>query len=264
MITYQRLLGALGLPLLFAFANCADGPEDAAPITLSASGERPDEGASEHFLSAGKLTQFGTLDQLNRGVLDGSARVWTVAQAGDFGVGTFNALDGEMMVLDGVVYQFTADGQMKVANSNLRTPFAAVTRFSAERSFNAAPLTGYAALQGFITTSLPNQNMPYAIKVKGTFSSLKTRSPRRQELPYPTLAEAVTTQATFDHTNISGTMVGFRLPAYFGTTNAAGYHFHFVSDDRTKGGHVLDVSVASAVVQSRTITETEMHIEDED
>jgi len=242
--------------------GCA-GASNVAPASNETTGssaraaEKGDSGHEAHHEDRWRkttLTQFGTLDQLNRAVLDGPTTVEEVGHGGDFGLGTFNALDGEMIVLDGVVYQFRSDGVLRVADRKEHSPFAAVIAFHSGKSFAiSAPIAGYPALQAFITNSLPDQTQMIAIKVHGTFSSLKTRAPRRQTPPYPPLAEAVKTQAEFTHTNIRGTLVGFRLPTYLGTTNAAGYHFHFVSDDHTKGGHVLDASTDSATVEAQTL-----------
>ncbi|HEU4411397.1 MAG TPA: acetolactate decarboxylase [Polyangiaceae bacterium] len=269
MAIYQRLLGVLGVSVLCATINCAGEADNGGAIALgggtdNASGSPTEAPTSDLLGKANKIRQFGTLDQLNRGVFDGPASASRASGSNFLGVGTFNALDGEMIVLDGVVYQFTSDGVVTTNTSNLFTPFAAVISFAPTKSFTAGALGGFSALQGFLTASLPNQNMGYAIKIHGTFSTMRTRSPRRQTAPYPTLAQAVQTQVTFDYPNVTGTMVGFRLPSYFGTVNATGYHFHFISDDRTKAGHVLDVSTDSVTVEAQTVTELDLAIQNEE
>ena len=62
----------------------------------------------------------------------GSSRSRELKKHGDFGIGTFDALDGEMIVLDGVVYQAKADGHIYQAADNLTTPFATVTYFDSD------------------------------------------------------------------------------------------------------------------------------------
>ncbi len=244
-------------------------PENVAATesTVTTGAEVSAEISSDHLWHSRResLVQFGTLDQLNRAVLDGTTPVREIERSGDFGVGTYNALDGEMIVLDGVVYRFTSDGVLRVANRNDLAPFAAVTTFRPDQHFaiNQA-LTGYPALQASLSNSIPDQSRMFAIKVHGTFSAITTRAPHRQVKPYPTLAEAVKTQAVFNNTNIRGTLVGFRLPAYLGTTNATGYHFHFVSDNHQVGGHVLDVSVNWATVEVEALEHLQVNVPEDD
>ncbi|WP_394848895.1 acetolactate decarboxylase [Pendulispora brunnea] len=270
-----RVLGAVGFVLSSCLFACSSSPSSsyAAPpgesekvestesmVTAATieNGESSRESRHRHHHSP-TLVQFGTLDQLNRAVLDGPATAKDVARNGDFGLGTYNALDGEMMVLDGVVYRFTSDGVLRVAHRNDLVPFAAVTDFRPDSHYVVqSPLANYEALRTFVTNAVPDQNRMYALKVHGSFATIKTRAPRRQSIPYPTLAEAVKTQVEFTNTNVRGTMVGFRLPTYLGTANATGYHFHFVSDNHRVGGHVLEVSVDWATVEVEALDRLEM------
>jgi len=232
-----------------AFAGCAGSQKPAPADHEVTSATHAGPSGREDAWTKSTLTQFGTLDQLVRGAYDGPTPVGDLAANGDFGLGTFNALDGEMVVLDGVVYKVQADGVPREASRTEHTPFASVTFFHADQHVPvSSPVANLAALQTLITNAAPDATRMLAIKVHGTFSTLKLRAPRRQSPPYVPLAEATKTQAEFTHANVQGTMVGFRLPQYLGTANATGYHFHFVSDDHQKGGHVLDASATSATV----------------
>ncbi|WP_394838345.1 acetolactate decarboxylase [Pendulispora rubella] len=271
-----RVSGAVGVVLSSCLFACSSSPSStysgqsekvetsesmvtAATIENAESAQSNGERESRGHRHRGTLVQFGTLDQLNRGVLDGPATAKDVGRNGDFGVGTYNALDGEMMVLDGVVYRFTSDGVLRVAHRNDPVPFAAVTDFRPDSHYVVqSPLANYEALRTFVTNAVPDQNRMFAIKVHGSFASIKTRAPRRQSIPYPPLAEAVKTQVEFTNTNIRGTLVGFRLPTYLGTANATGYHFHFVSDNHRAGGHVLDVALDWATVEVEALDRLEM------
>jgi acetolactate decarboxylase len=110
-------------------------------------------------------------------------------------------------------------------------------------------------LQAQIDSELSTLDMPYAVKVSGQFMALKVRAPHRQSVPYPTLADALVDQVLFESQNISGTMVGFRLPNYLANSNAAGYHFHFISDDEQHGGHVLECQGNALTVEIDTIAQ---------
>ena len=189
------------------------------------------------------LFQYSSLQTLQAGVYDGDLTAGELKRHGDFGLGTFNTLDGEMVVLDGSVYQVKADGVVYRPADSQKLPFAVVTDFAADQTIEVDQAVDCAGLQKYLDSQLPSLNVPYAIKISGTFAQLKTRSVPSQIRPYRPLAEVVKTQATFDFTNVSGDMVGFRLPGYMAGVNAAGYHLHFLTADRKAGGHVLSCQV---------------------
>jgi acetolactate decarboxylase len=205
------------------------------------------------------IVQIAPLERLNQGGYDGTTTVAEIRSFANFGIGTLEGLDGEMILLDGIVYHAPANGTLRVAGPKEIIPFATLTRFRKESAFaSRSPLTDYAALQAFLTTSIPDQNMICAIEIRGRFKTLKIRAPRKQSVPYPPLTEALKTQAVFELTNVEGSFVGFRFPPYFGTVNAPGYHFHFVSADRTRGGHVLEVNAESVDVAVQTIEDYQL------
>jgi acetolactate decarboxylase len=105
---------------------------------------------------------------------------------------------------------------------------------------------------------LPSLNVPYAIKITGVFTTLQTRSVPKQTKPYPPLAQVVKTQSTFDFSNVTGVMVGFRLPTYMSGVGAVGYHLHFLTADRKAGGHVLKCQVQRVTVEIDTTSELNM------
>jgi acetolactate decarboxylase len=201
------------------------------------------------------------LERLNQGGYDGTTTVAEVQRLGDFGIGTLEGLDGEMILLDGIVYHAPASGTLRIAGRKEVIPFATLTQFRSERSFSTTSFADYAGLQSHLTTAIPDQSSIHAIAVKGRFKTLKIRAPRKQNVPYPPLAEALKTQAIFELTNVEGTFVGFRFPAYFGSVNAPGYHFHFVSADRTRGGHVLEAKADTVAVSVQTIESYQLRYE---
>lgn len=199
------------------------------------------------------LFQTSTLSKLSAGQFDGTLTIAELKTHGDFGLGTYNALDGEMVVLDGQVYQVREDGVATIADDATQTPFAAVTRFSTDQTINISAPVDCPQLQAAIDAGLPTLDAPYAIKVSGEFSALKVRAPHKASAPYPTLAEALADQLLFESQNVSGTLVGFRLPDYLAGANAAGYHFHFISDDKDAGGHLLECQAEALTVEIDTI-----------
>lgn len=207
------------------------------------------------------VTQISTLSALQLGLYDGDVTFAQLAQMGDFGVGTFDGVDGEMIALDGKFYQARVDGSVQEVAPTTETPFADVHFFQRTQTLTVTqPLTNFVALQAYLTTQLPSPNQPYALKISGTFPSLKIRSVAQQQAPYPPLAEVVAQQTVFDLSNISGTLVGYFMPDYLTGVTAVGYHFHFISDDRQHGGHLLDLALTSATVDVDPVEQVKLVI----
>lgn len=190
------------------------------------------------------LVQVSTIDALMQGVYDGTTTLSELSSYGDFGIGTFNALDGEMVFMDGIFYQVKADGKIYKPEKSIFTPFAAVTYFNPEIKFNVSSMT-YSGLKIAIDSLMTSSNLFYVIKLHGTFNRVKTRSVPMQQKPYPTLVEATANQPEFETQNVSGTLCGVYCPPFVTGINMVGYHLHFLSDDRDFGGHVLEFELAN-------------------
>jgi acetolactate decarboxylase len=187
--------------------------------------------------------QVSTIDALMQGVFDGIQPVGELKKHGDFGIGVSDTLDGELIVLDGIVYQAKADGSISRALDSLTTPFATVTYFERDLSTTTGNPMNFSVFSSTMSSLLPSQNMVYAVRIHGAFPSMKVRSEAAQHKPYPTLPDALKNQSVYSFTNITGTIVGFYTPVFFKGLNVEGYHLHFISDDRQAGGHILDFTV---------------------
>jgi acetolactate decarboxylase len=195
-----------------------------------------------------ELFQYSTLGSLMAGVFDGNIRCSELKAHGDVGLGTFNALDGEMIVIDQRIFQIKADGHVYAVSDTMKAPFATVTYFDADQTVTINSPMEWAQVKNYLDSLLPSKNIPYAIKITGRFSQMQTRSVPRQTKPYPHLLDVLKTQPTFDLRDIDGVMVGFRLPDYTSVINSPGHHFHFITADRKAGGHVLNCQVERATV----------------
>ena len=193
------------------------------------------------------LVQISTIDALLNGVYDGVVTLETLKEYGDFGIGTFEGLDGEMVGFGGNFYQVKADGIAYPVSDSMETPFASVTFFDADNEEQLPKGMDYKHLQEFLDGILPTGNIFYAIKIEGTFSYMKTRSVPGQEKPYPPLVEVTRNQPIFEFSDVEGTIVGFRCPGYVSGLNVPGYHLHFLTKDEDAGGHVLEFEVKQAV-----------------
>ncbi len=192
--------------------------------------------------------QFSVLNSLMAGVYDGELPVAELLKNGDFGVGTFDGLDGEMIIADGKTFQVRHDGIVIHRQDNPSIPFAQVCSFKPQDSFYLSNTASLESLKQIINTKLHSKNLICAIKIKGRFNHVKTRSVPMQSKPYRPLAEVLKNQSIFEFTNVEGQIIGFRQPEFIREINAPGYHFHFLNKDLTAGGHMLEVSIASAEV----------------
>ncbi len=201
-----------------------------------------DLGGDEHLHHT--LFQTSTVDALLEGKYEGDVSFAELGARGDFGLGTFDALDGEMICLDGSFYQVKADGQAYAVDREARTPFAVVTVFEPDTAQSLSKPMDFEALYDHLEGVIRSGAVCSAIRVDGRFEYVKTRSVPRQHRPYPPLVEVVKDQPTFELHDVSGSLVGFRFPDYAQGLNVSGYHFHFITADRSAGGHVLRCTLA--------------------
>lgn len=187
-----------------------------------------------------KLFQTSTYNFLLDGFYDGVMTFGELKKHGDFGIGTFNNLDGQMIEFDGNIYQVRSDGVAYAVNDSMMTPFSSVTFFESDKRYSVDTSMNYSEMTKHLDDMLPTKNIIYALRVNGTFDYIKTRSYPRQTKPYPRLVEVIKTQPTFEFRNVKGTIIGFRMPDYMNGINVPGYHFHFLTEDRKAGGHVLE------------------------
>ena len=193
--------------------------------------------------AAGRDTIYQTapIDALMAGVYDGDYPVGDLKQHGDIGVGTLNALDGELVCVDGQMFQVRVDGEVCPVPDSARTPFTIVTWLDRDIALKAVSATSLDEFCRIMDRSLPSLNLFFAIRADGEFAYVKTRSVPKQAKPYRPLVEVAEQQAVFEFKRVKGTLVGFRCPSFVKGINVPGYHFHFLTDDRKSGGHVLDL-----------------------
>lgn len=194
------------------------------------------------------------------GVYDGEVTVGELLTHGDFGVGTFNGLDGEMLVLDGICYHLRSDGTAEIAPATERTPFAAVTYFSPDTTSTVDTPMTYQQLDTVVSEMIPSPNLTYAVRITGHFSTVRTRTVARQHKPYPTLTEAAAGQSEASFTDIGGTLAGYLSPSYEQGITVAGYHLHFLDENRARGGHCLEFALTNGDVAIGTIADLHLSL----
>lgn len=215
-----------------------------------------DDDCSDSMSDAKEMMfQVSTLQSLLDGGYDGYITVGELRKHGDIGVGTFDKIDGEMIVVDGVVYQARYDGSVCVADDKLTVPFANVTYFDNDTTITLPKVTSMDDLTTQLNKSL---SLPIREGRGGPIfvarmdinqcESIHVRSELPQQKPYRPLAEVLKTdQREFTYSHIGGTIVALYFPDFFDKQNSTGWHCHFISDDKTKGGHVFDIALSGEV-----------------
>ena len=180
------------------------------------------------------------VNAIAEGLFEQNVPLVEIRNHGDFGVGTFNDLDGEMVLLDGIVYQITADGRVAIIEDDQTlTPFACVTFYRPISHDELNEELAYGAFLDWLVRLLPSPNLFYALRIEGEFASIKVRSVPKQE-NYRTLAEVTREQTLFQFGDVSGTVVGFFTPTFMASLSVPGLHLHFISADSQSGGHLLE------------------------
>lgn len=221
---------------------------------------RQDDGVHHDEARAHALYQTSTMSALLDGIYDGNVTIAELLDHGDFGLGTFNHLDGEMVVNSGQCFHLFSNGEVRVARPDELTPFAAVTWFDPDLTIDIEGATSRAEVLSLVNHRLSSENLFHAIRVTGSFSTVSTRTAARQEAPYPPLAEATDSESQRAFAAVEGVVLGFRAPDYEQGLSVAGYHLHFLNDEHTGGGHVLDFVLTEGVVEISTLSEIHLSL----
>ena len=192
------------------------------------------------------LFQYGTMAGIMEGAFSGSIPLEELLKHGNFGIGTFDGLDGEMIIVDGKIYKTDYYGNSSIQPVSSTTPFASITTFKAN----------YKKVDNYTFTNLVskvndylNPNYFYAIKITGTFNKINTRAPKKQIKPYPPLLKVLETQNIFKCKNSTGVIAGFFSPDCAHGIGVGGLHLHYISNDLKNGGHVFDFKIEDAQIE---------------
>lgn len=188
--------------------------------------------------------QNAPINALIEGVYRAATTMTEVRRHGDFGIGTFNGLDGELVMLDGEIFQLRADGLAYPVPEDTCTPFCSATFFRPYVTETVDHPLDYAGVQTLLDESLPSRNSVFAVRIDGAFDHVRVRSVPPQEDGTP-LVEVTRHQPEFTFENVRGTLAGFFTPAFLGSVNVPGWHLHFLLDDRSRGGHLLECRTRS-------------------
>ena len=200
---------------------------------------------SKSTVTRHEIFQTSLMSALLDGVYEDEMTVADLLSRGSFGIGTFNGLDGEMLIIDGTCYQLRADGGVSKADLGAYTPYAVVTNFVPHIESKLPQNIVRAEASKFIDKMTASQNYMYALRIDGDFEWIRMRTVVKQEKPYRPMVEATDEDAIIELHDVSGVVAGFRTPLYEQGIGVPGCHTHFVTDDRAAGGHVLDFKLRS-------------------
>lgn len=200
------------------------------------------------------LFQVSTSGALVAGVYTGVVSVQSLLQHGDFGLGTFANLDGEMVALEGRVYQVQGTGRVLEASPTAGVPYAVMTRFSPETDLLIGPTGSFGELEKCCNALRTSGNIFYAFRLDGTFKNIRTRAVS-PPVEGARLVDAAKAQSEFRFKDVAGTLVGLWSPGFSSAFSVAGYHFHFLSEDRQEGGHLLECECGPLRLRMEALTD---------
>lgn len=200
------------------------------------------------------LFSVSTSAALVEGLYQGALRISHLLEHGDFGIGTFINLDGEMVVLEGRAYQIAAGIPVRIAPPDTLIPYAVVTRFKEEFSNKEAKFGSFNEATALCDAMRDSENLFYAFRIDGQFDKVSARVMRPVGRGTG-LANASQGQEELAFQNVTGTIVGLWTPGYASSLSVPGYHFHFLSDDRSRGGHILDCAARHVFIRACSIAD---------
>ena len=218
-------------------------------------------------MSDNKMFQVSTLQALALGYSRAVVNIGELMQHGDIGLGTFEDVSGEMIVLDGHCYRANEKGEISEADNRIGVPFSSVTFFHEDKSCEFDNINSIEKLKELLDLRIEEDfglNSMHAVRIDGSFKRVCARSTSGYRGHHVTLQETLReTQRDFYFDDISGTLVCVYHPDYMDGINAPGWHLHFVSECRKFGGHVFEMSMKNGTALFDKITSIEIRLPDE-
>ena len=214
-----------------------------------------------------KIYQISTLQALALGYSRSVVTVKELLEHGDIGLGTFEDVNGEMIVVDGWCYRATEDGTACEADPDMGVPFASVAKAGASPGFEIEDIGDIGKLKEVLTLKIEEDfglNSMHIARIDGEFPLVRARSESAYRSHHVDLKDILSeTQRDFKFDNIAGTLVCIYYPDYMDGINAPGWHVHFLSQDRTRGGHVFDLKIGHGQIWLTRINHIEIQLPSE-
>lgn len=197
--------------------------------------------------STGRAEQVGTYAYLTAPDYDALAPVGAAARGKSFALGTFDRLDGELVMVAGRLFRVGTSGTPRTVAMSRRTPFVQAVRFRPQAWRTVQSGTTCTRMERMIDRMVGSSAGMVAVRVRGRFAQVEFRSVAEQSKPYPPLTEVVANQVVFPTERRRAVLVGFRSGPDFAGASAPGLHLHGLTADRERGGHVLSCTTGSGV-----------------
>lgn len=211
-----------------------------------------------------QIYQVSTLQALALGYSRKVVEIGELLEHGDTGLGTFEDLHGEMIVVDGNCYRADHEGNVQEVMLNEATPFASVMFMKGKRKFTVENIESIDELKTQLDLKVEEDfglNSMHVARVDGIFSQVQARSESPYRSHHVELKDILDmNQTAFTFENIKGYLVGLYYPDYMDGINAPGWHFHFLSEDRTKGGHVFDLTIDNGEVKLDKLSRIQLQL----
>ena len=204
-------------------------------------------------MKSNKIYQVSTLQALALGYTRPVVTVQELLEHGDTGLGTFENVDGEMVILDGVCYQAKQDGSIVRSEDSAGVPFAVSGFVKDGEKFKIDAKQNLDDIKLALTLKIDEDfslNSIHIARIDGFFDLIHARAGAPYRSQHITLKEILSkTQKDFSFERLYGTLVCVYYPDYMDGINASGWHMHFLSEDRKLGGHVFEASMSSGECQ---------------
>ena len=217
-------------------------------------------------MGEGKMYQVSTLQALAMGYTRAVITVGELLQHGDIGLGTFEDVNGEMIMLDGCCYRAREEGSVEMAEEEMGVPFSAVAHLNDNGHIPLGRVEGIEELKRLLDLKIEEDfglNSMHVVRLDGSFEKISARSESPYRSQHISLKEILKgTQKDFYFDDIAGTLVCVYFPDYMDGINAPGWHLHFVSDDRSRGGHVFDLVMKEGSMLVNKISQIHIQLPD--
>lgn len=213
------------------------------------------------------IYQVSTLQALALGYTRSVCEASQLLEHGDSGLGTFEDVNGEMIVVDGHCYRAISDGSVHEVPLETGVPFASVTFLSGDREFELEEIHDIDRLKVELDLKIEEHfglNSMHVVRIDGEFETVRARSEEPYRSHHVALKEILEkTQKDFAFSQVVGTLICVYYPDYMDGINAPGWHFHFVSEDRSSGGHVFELDMKRGSVKMDKINRIEIQLPSE-
>ncbi len=214
-----------------------------------------------------KMYQVSTLQALAMGHTRPVVDVAELKKHGTTGLGTFDGVDGEMIMLDGKCYRAIENGSVSEAGDDMGVSFASVSNFVGERSFTFTDIHDIGTLKAQLNNKIEEEfglNSMHMVRIDGEFEVIDARSESPTYSIHVSLKDMLSkTQKSFVFDNVKGVLICVYYPDYMDGINAPGWHLHFISDDKTMGGHVFEIKMKSGIAKMDKINNIELQLPSE-